>query len=74
MLDKNKKILIVGLGLLGGSFASALSDAGYHVSALDLNEDSINYAIQNNIIKDGSTKVSEEYVNNFDEIILFNAS
>ena len=69
MLDKNKKILIVGLGLLGGSFASALSDAGYHVSALDLNEDSINYAIQNNIIKDGSTKVSEEYVNNFDIII-----
>ena len=69
MLNKNKKILIVGLGLLGGSFASALSDAGYHVSALDLNEDSINYAIQNNIIKDGSTKVSEEYVNNFDIII-----
>ncbi len=69
MLGKNKKILIVGLGLLGGSFASALSDAGYHVSALDLNEDSINYAIQNNIIKDGSTKVSEEYVNNFDIII-----
>ena len=69
MLDKNKKILIVGLGLLGGSFASALSDAGYHVSALDLNEDSINYAIQNNIIKDGSTKVSKEYVNSFDIII-----
>lgn len=69
MLDKSKKILIVGLGLLGGSFASALSDAGYHVSALDLNEDSINYAIQNNIIKDGSTKVSEEFVNNFDIII-----
>ncbi len=69
MLDKSKKILIVGLGLLGGSFASALSDEGYHVSAIDLNQDSINYAIENNIIKDGSTNVNKEYVNSFDIII-----
>lgn len=25
MLDKNKRILIVGLGLMGGSYAKALS-------------------------------------------------
>ena len=27
---QNKKILIVGLGLIGGSYASALSNKGYY--------------------------------------------
>ena len=30
-LDKNKKILIVGLGLIGGSYAYALKEKGYEV-------------------------------------------
>lgn len=33
--DKNTKILIVGLGLIGGSYAKALSDEGYFVGAID---------------------------------------
>lgn len=66
---RNKKILIVGLGLLGGSFAQGLSDYGYEVGAIDTNKDSIDYAIKTNIIKHGSTEVSFEYVNSFDVII-----
>ena len=69
MLDKNKRILIVGLGLLGGSFASGLSDAGYEVGAIDLNQDSIDYAIKDNIIKCGQVNVSQEFVSSFDIVI-----
>lgn len=66
---KNKKILIVGLGLLGGSFAQALTDYGYDVGAIDINKDSIDYAIKTNMIKHGSSEVSYEYVHSFDVII-----
>jgi UDP-N-acetylmuramoylalanine-D-glutamate ligase len=65
---KNKKILIVGLGLLGGSFAQGLSDYGYEVGVIDTNKDSIDYAIKTNIIKHGSTEVSFDYVNSVDVI------
>lgn len=55
MIAKDKHILIVGLGLLGGSYAKALSDAGYHVKAIEINQLSIDFAIKNQIIEDGST-------------------
>ena len=56
-LNKNAdtKILIVGLGLLGGSYARALKKKGYTVYAIDQNEDSIDYALERNIIDYGST-------------------
>ena len=69
MLEKNNKILIVGLGLLGGSYASCLMDNGYQVYAIDTNESSINYAIKNNIIIDGTTKVEKEFIEQFDLLI-----
>lgn len=34
-LDQAKKILIVGLGLIGGSYAAALSAKGMEVGAVD---------------------------------------
>ncbi len=34
MLDKNLNILIVGLGLMGGSYAKALTENGYKVNAI----------------------------------------
>lgn len=45
MLDKNKKVLIIGLGLIGGSYAAALSGAGYEVGAIDCRADAIGYAL-----------------------------
>ena len=33
--DIDSKVLIVGLGLLGGSYAKSLSKKGFHVSAID---------------------------------------
>ena len=35
MLDKSKRYLIVGLGLLGGKYALELSRAGFHVDGIN---------------------------------------
>ena len=40
-LDTSKKILIVGLGLLGGSYARALTKKGYYVTAITRSQSSI---------------------------------
>ena len=37
--DIESKILIVGLGLLGGSYAKALSKKGMYVSAIDIRKE-----------------------------------
>lgn len=68
-LDKTKKILIVGLGLIGGSYAEALTDAGYEVGALDLNESSIDYALEHGMIAHGRSSVDADYVLEFDVLV-----
>lgn len=68
-LIKDKKILIIGLGLIGGSYAQGLTLKGFEVGAIDPNADSIKYALENNIISSGSTGVEEAYVSKFDVII-----
>ncbi len=47
------KILIVGLGMMGGSYAKALSNNGYEVYAIDCNQESIDWAVENKLIKAG---------------------
>ena len=68
-INKNTNILIVGLGLIGGSYAKALKKQGYKVSAIDNNQDSINYGLKNNIIDNGYTVVKKEVIKNADLII-----
>ena len=65
----NKKVLIVGLGLIGGSYAQGLTLKGYEVGAIDTNSQSIKYGLDNNLIKWGQTKVSEDYIKMFDIVI-----
>ena len=62
-------ILIVGLGLIGGSYAKALKRLGYHISAIDKNNDSITFALDVGIIDDGYTEISDEAVSNADAVI-----
>ena len=50
MLTKDKKILIVGLGLIGGSYAEALTKAGFEVGAVTRSRKSIDYALEKGII------------------------
>ncbi len=69
MLTKDKKILIVGLGLIGGSYAQGLSDSGYYVGGLDSNLESINYGINHELIKVGEAMPSKQYISQFDILI-----
>ena len=67
--ENSKKVLIVGLGLMGGAYAQRLYKKGYYVYGTDLNQNSIDYAINNNYIIDGS-KDPEKYIEDIDIIIL----
>lgn len=68
-LDKGQHILIVGLGLLGGSYARALSRQGYYVTAITKDWDSIDYAMSEGIIKKGSDFVDHELISAADLVI-----
>ena len=63
------KFLIVGLGLIGGSYAQALTDLGYEVGAITRSQSSIDYAIKNKLIAHGTTKIEKDYISKFDVIV-----
>lgn len=69
MLTRNERILIIGLGLLGGSYAEALTDAGFEVGAIDTRQEAISYAYDKGIISSGDTLVRKPYIERFDIII-----
>ena len=46
-------VTVVGLGLIGGSYAKGLTKKGYQVYGVDKNEETIKYAIENGLIIDG---------------------
>ena len=52
-MRKDLRFLIVGLGLIGGSFAKVFKANGFEVGAIDLNEESIDYAINKGLIDEG---------------------
>ncbi len=56
-LEQKPRVLIVGLGLIGGSYAKALTKKGYSVSAIDREPESIDYALQEHIIEKGACTV-----------------
>lgn len=66
---KDIKFLIVGLGLIGGSYAEALTDLGYEVGAITRSQSSIDYAKEKGLISSGTTEVTKEYVSKFDVIV-----
>lgn len=68
-LTKDKKILIVGLGLIGGSYAQALSQKGYEVGGIDVDKKAIDYTVQKGYIKHGESLVNESYVSMFDIVV-----
>ena len=68
-LIKKINILIVGLGLLGGSYAKGLKKLGFTVKAITKEQSSIDYAVKNGIIDCGSTEVEREMVGEADLVI-----
>ena len=59
----------MGLGLLGGSYARALKRFGFHVSALTLDQASVDYAVGEGIIDEGSTELDERMIGEADLVI-----
>lgn len=68
-MDKQKKILIVGLGLLGGSYAMGLSKKGWQVSAIDRDEFALAYAKEKGIIHEGASRDFEPLVQAAERIV-----
>lgn len=68
-INKNTKFLIVGLGLLGGSYARGLTEKGYYVEAITNSEKTAQYALDHEIVKKASHKVEEEMIRSADIII-----
>ena len=69
IVDVSKKILIIGLGLLGGSYARILKRFGFHISAITKEQSSIDYAINENIIDEGSTELDKRIIGEADLVI-----
>ena len=69
IVDITQRILIVGLGLLGGSYARALKRYGFHISAITLDQASIDYAVREGIIDEGSTELDERLIGEADLVI-----
>ncbi len=69
-LNKDSRILIIGLGVIGGSYAKALSDKGYKISCITKNESDIKYALEHKMISYGTTMLDKELIASA-ELIIF---
>ena len=69
IVDISKNILIVGLGLLGGSYARALKRFGFHISSITKEQSSIDYALKEKIIDEGTTNIDAAMIGKADLII-----
>ncbi len=68
-LTNEKHILIVGLGLIGGSYAKALIKKGYRVSAITRSASTIQYALENGIISEGTTEIDPKLIGSADIVV-----
>ena len=62
-------VLVVGLGLMGGSYAMALKRLGYHVSGLARRQETIDYAVEHGIVDKGSAQVDAQLIGDADAIV-----
>lgn len=68
-IDKNTKILIVGLGVIGGGYAAALTEKGYTVGCITKEQKDVDYALEKGMISFGTTEVDEATVSWADLIV-----
>lgn len=68
-LIHDKTILIVGLGLIGGSYAMALHRNGFRVTAITKEQSDLEYALKKGMIDAGSTAVDPALVGEADLVI-----
>ena len=70
MKPEDTRFTIVGLGLIGGSYARGLTKKGFCVNAIDTNADSIRYALGEKIICRGATAPDAALLAEADIVIL----
>ena len=68
MINKNTKFLVVGLGLLGGSYALGLKQEGYTVYGIARRQETIDYALEHGIIDQGQIEC-DDFIQKADVII-----
>ena len=69
MLAPGTRILIVGLGLIGGSYAEGLKRAGFEVGAVTRSQKTVDFALEKGIIDSGTVEVTRDYVSRFDIVV-----
>lgn len=68
-LTKDKKILIVGLGVIGAAYADALTEQGYCVYAITRSKETLDIAKEKGIIYQGTNKPEKEFVEQADLVV-----
>ena len=69
-IDKDTRFLIVGLGLLGGSYAKALKKQSFSVEAVTRSQSTIDYALEQGIIDGGAAFPDPEIIGRADFVVL----
>ncbi len=69
-IKNDTRFLIVGLGLLGGSYAMALTRKGYHVEAITRSQSSIDYALEQGLIQKGAACPDPAIIGSADVVVL----
>ncbi len=64
-----RKVLIVGLGLMGGSYAAALSSAGYEVGGISDRREALDFALRKGWIASGHMSPDPDYIGRFDIVV-----
>lgn len=70
-LNKNREttILIIGLGVIGGGYAAALSEKGYTVKCITKEQSDVDYAMERGMVAYGTTEVEPELIREADLIV-----
>lgn len=68
-LTKETKILIIGLGVIGGGYAMALKKAGFFVNCITKEQSDIDYAMEHGMIDFGTTELDRDLIHSSDFII-----
>lgn len=69
-LTQDTRILIVGCGLIGGSYAMGLTAKGYDVTAIDLNPDTIEFGLAHNLFARGYTEAAPDVLAKADLVVM----
>lgn len=69
-IESDTRFLIVGMGLLGGSYARALKKQGYRVETVTRSQKSLDFALKEGIVDRGAARPDPALIGQADVIVL----